>query len=123
MKYLKSLAWILVPILILSFLGSLFYDLNWLGPKFYNTLKLIIPLLSIFIGGLYLGKNSKENGWLEGLKLGGAMIIFLFISSYLAFDIGLSLKGIIYYLIILMTAMFGSMMGIRNVDKNKNTRF
>lgn len=123
MKYLKSLVWTIIPIFILSFLGSLFYYLNWLNPKVYNILKLLIPVLSLFLGGLYLGKHSKENGWLEGLKLGGSWIIFLFILSYLAFDIGFSLKGLIYYLIILITTTFGSMVGIRNVEKEKNTRF
>lgn len=121
MKYLKTLAWVLIPMIIFSFLGSLFYYLNWLGPKTYNVLKLVVPLLSIFLGGIYLGKHSKENGWLEGLKLGGSTILFLFILSYLAFDIGLSLKGFLYYIIILITSTFASMLGIRNVETGKKS--
>jgi len=119
MKYLKSLTWILIPIFILSFLVSVLYYLDWINTNIYKILELIVPCLSIFLGGLYLGKHSQEKGWLEGIKLGGITILLLFIISYLAFDIGVSLKGTIYYLIILFTTTFGSMMGIRNVDNQK----
>ncbi len=100
---------------------SYLYYINWISPKIYPTLKLLLPLICLFIGGIYLGKHSKQKGWLEGLKLGGGIIIFLWIASFLAFDIGLSLKSMIYYILFLFTTTLGSMIGIRNVE-DKNTR-
>lgn len=119
MKYLKSVLWFIIPLLILSFIGSTMYYFEWLSPTIYKYIQLIIPLLSLFLGGLYLGKNSKENGWLEGLKQGSIIIFILFMISYLAFDIGFSLKGMIYYIIILLVHTLGSMIGIRNVETTK----
>jgi len=122
MKYLKSLAIILVPILLLSFLTTTLYYFNLLGTGTTKTIKLAIPILSLFLGGLYLGKQTQEKGWLEGLKLGSAIILLMFIVSYLAFDIGFSIKGMIYYFLILLTTTFGSMIGIRNVENEKSSK-
>lgn len=116
MNYLKSLLFILVPFLVLSILFSLLYYFNILGESVYSIFKMIIPSISLFIGGVYLGKHSKEKGWLEGLKLGGGMVLFLFLISILFLN-SFSFKGIIYYFIILFSTILGSMFGIRNVEK------
>ncbi len=116
MKYLKSLAWSIIPVFIFSILLSGMYYFDWISPKIYSFLEFLTPALSLFVGGLYLGKHSTEKGWLEGMKLGGGMILFLFIFSYLAFQTGFSLKSFVYYLILFIITTFGSMLGIRNVD-------
>lgn len=116
MNYLKSLLFVIVPFLILSALSSLLYYFNILGDSVYSIFKIIVPAISLFIGGVYLGKHSKEKGWLEGLKLGGGTVLFLFLISILFFN-SFSFKGIVYYIIILFSAMLGAMFGIRNVEK------
>ena len=117
MNYLKSAAWVIVPLFVLSLLVSLLYYFGIFPSSVNNVFKIIVPALSFLVGGVYLGKHSAENGWLEGLKLGGAFVILSFIISYLAFDIGLSLKSTVYYIILLFSAMLGAMFGIRNVEK------
>lgn len=117
MKYLKSLLWIIVPFFIMSLLFSLLYYVNILGDNIYNYIKLFTPIVSLFLGGLYLGKHSNSKGWLEGLKLGGVTILILFMISYLGFNQGFTFKLFIYYLIFLLVTVFGSMFGIRNIEK------
>lgn len=116
MNYLKSLLFVIVPFLILSILFSLLYYFNILGDTIYSIVKIMVPSVSFFIGGVYLGKHSKEKGWLQGLKLGLVLIIFMFLISILFLN-SFSLKGIIYYIIILFSSIIGSMFGIRNVIK------
>jgi len=119
MKYLKSVLWIIIPLLILSLLFSLLYYVNIFNDRIFEYIKIFTPIISLFLGGMYLGKNSKQNGWLEGLKLGGVIILILFMISYLGLGYGFSLKRILYYLILLLTTVFGSMFGIRNVEKEQ----
>ena len=117
MNYLKSALFVIVPFIVLSFIVSILYYFNITSNSIQNIFKVFIPVLSFFLVGVYLGKHSKENGWLEGLKLGGIFIILFFLISYLGFDVVLSFPGTIYYLIILLSSMFGAMFGIRNVIK------
>ena len=117
MNYLKGALFVIVPFIVLSFIVSILYYFNITSNSIQNIFKVFIPVLSFFLGGVYLGKHSKENGWLEGLKLGGIFIILFFLISYLGFDVVLSFPGTIYYLIILLSSMFGAMFGIRNVIK------
>ena len=79
---------------------------------------MIIPIVSLLAGGFYIGKHSKENGWLEGLKIGLIFLVILFLLSYLGFQEGMHLKTWIYYLIILISSILGSMIGI-NKKKTK----
>ncbi len=108
-KYLKSLIYILIPILVLNTILSLLYYFNIVGNQVNNYMKLFIVAISMLVGGIYIG--SKE-GWLEGLKIGLEVIILLFVVSYLAYDKGVNIKSIIYYFILIMSSMLGSMIGI-----------
>lgn len=119
MKYFKSIILIILSLIALSFLGSLLYYLEWINSSVYSYIELLVPIISLFLGGIYLGKNSTQKGWLEGLKLGSLIILVLFMIAYLGFNYALNFKSIIYYLIILVTHTFGSMMGIRNVENRK----
>lgn len=116
MNYLKSLLFVVVPFIVFSIIISLLYYFNILGDTIYSIFKIIVPSVSLFVGGVYLGKHSKENGWLEGLKLGGGFVLLFFLISILFLN-SFSFKGIIYYIIILFSSMLGAMFGIRNVEK------
>ena len=118
MNYLKSFVFVIVPFLVFSLLVAVLYHFNILSNSVYNVFKIIVPVLSFLIGGVYLGKHSKEKGWMEGLKLGGFFVILFFMVSFLGFDIGISFKSLIYYIIILFSSMLGAMFGIRNVENN-----
>lgn len=118
LKYLKTLIYILVPIIALNIILSLLYYFNIISSGTSNYLKLFIVAISMLIGGIYIGSKANKKGWLEGLKVGIGVIALLFIISYLAFDQGMSIKTVIYYFILLVSSMLGSMIGINKRKGN-----
>ncbi len=119
LKYLKVLIYILVPVLILNFILSLLYYFNLIGSGIINYLKLFVVTIAMLIGGVYIGRRTSKNGWLEGLKVGAEVIVLFFIVSYLAFDKGINIKTIIYYFILIAASILGSMIGINKKKLNK----
>ena len=84
----------------------------------YKTLKLLLPILSLFIGGIIIGKNSKNKGWLEGLKYSGIVIIILILVSFILPNNSFDIKRILYYLVLIFIGTIGSMLGInKTIDK------
>lgn len=118
LKYLKSLLYIFIPVLIFNLVITILYFFNLLGDNTINYLKLIMIILSMLIGGIYIGSNATKKGWLEGIKVGIEVIILLFLVSYLGFDKGISIKTIIYYFLIVASSMLGSMVGISRRKSN-----
>lgn len=98
---------------------TLLHYINWIGSKTLSVLEIIIPLLSLFIGGFIIGKNSKQKGWLEGLKLGGLFLAFLILFQYLGLRIHFSVKTILFYALLSVSCVFGSMLGINKRAKEK----
>jgi len=116
MNYLKnvgiSFIYIICFLLGLTFISTLFNYINLFGNTFINVLKVIIPIISLFVGGFVIGKRTGKKGWLEGLKLSLIFLAFLTIFNYLALDSSISLKTVIYYIILVIAATFGSMIGV-----------
>ena len=52
---------------------------NILGNTTINYLKLFSVLISVLIGGIYIGSKASKKGWLEGIKIGLEVIILLFL--------------------------------------------
>lgn len=98
---------------------TLLHYINWIGSKTLSVLEIIIPLLSLLIGGFIIGKNSKQKGWLEGLKLGGLFLAFLILFQYLGLRIHFSVKTILFYALLSVSCVFGSMLGINKRAKEK----
>lgn len=114
----KALLYSIGTILILTFVVTLLNYVNIFSYKIVVIFKIIIPILSIFIGGLVMGKNSTNKGWLEGIKYGIIFIIILCIMNYLILRTGFKIQDLIYYLIITLASSFGSIIGI-NYKKEK----
>lgn len=116
MNYLKnvgiSFIYIICFLLGLTFISTLFNYINLFGNTFINVLKVIIPVISLFVGGFVIGKRTGKKGWLEGIKLSLIFLVFLTIFNYLALDFSMSLKTIIYYIILVVATTFGSMIGV-----------
>ena len=116
MKYLKNLGmsflYIIGSILILTFLTTLLSYFNILSDKVTSIIKIIIPIIAMLIGGFYIGKRSLKKGFLEGLKLGGIFSLILIIFNYLAFDNSFKFKYILFYIILIISSILGSMIGI-----------
>ena len=123
MKYLKklgfSLIYVISTILVLTFITTLFSYFNILNNKVISIIKIIIPIISMLIGGFYIGKRSLKKGFLEGLKLGSIFSLVLIIFNYLAFDNSFKFKYLLFYLIIIVSSILGSMIGINVNKKNQ----
>ena len=116
MKYLKKLGmsfiYIISIILILTFIVTLLSYFNLITDKIVSIFKIIIPIIALLIGGIYIGKNSSKKGFIEGLKLGCIFIIVLTIFNYLAFDYSFKFKYLLFYIILIISSILGSMIGI-----------
>lgn len=77
----------------------------------------MIPILAMFTSGYKIGKSSEKKGYLEGIKIGG-IIILNFLVLVLLLD-KFSLKSLLYYLILLLTSILSSMIGINRKKTNK----
>lgn len=111
-KYLKSLLYVFIPMLVFSIITSILYYFNITSSSLNNYLKLFSIAISIFIGGIYIGTKADNKGWLEGIKIGLIVIFLVFVISYLAFDNSIDVKDFIYYSILLVSSILGSMIGI-----------
>jgi len=111
-KYLKSLLYIFILIILFSIIiGTLNY-FNIFSKNTINILELIATVISIFIGSLYLGRISDKKGYLEGIKIGILVIVILLLFKFLGYDKGITWSSLIYYLILLISSILGSVIGI-----------
>ena len=66
MKYAKnlgfSLLFIIGSLLILTLLLTLFNYFNLFSNGIVSTFKIIIPIISLFAGGFFIGKKSSKQG-------------------------------------------------------------
>ena len=112
-KYLKALLYIFVPLIIFNIILSILYYFDLISNNSLTIFKLSISLLSMLIGGIYLGKKVKVKGYLEGIKI-GSLVIFIFSILNIVF---FRKFNIIYYLLLIIFSTLGSMIGI---SKRKN---
>lgn len=113
-KYLKSYIFLFGLIIIMTLILSIinyFYILN------DQTFKIIIPIISIFFSSIMLGKESKEKGYIEGLKFSIILLILMIIVKLIS-QTNFNLKVIIIYLVFIFTGVIGAMLGI-NLKKIK----
>jgi putative membrane protein (TIGR04086 family) len=124
MNYIKKLGIsMLISIgmmLMFTLFITLFSYFNILKEGGISTLKIITPILSFLVGGITFGKKANQKGWLEGTKLGLLLCIFLIIFNYLAFDFHFATKNMLYYIILIIGSVLGSMIGINRKKKEEN---
>ena len=118
MNYLKSFIWSLGIFLSSIIILTIFNYFNIL-PNALKYFKLILIVLSFFIGGNYIGREAQNKGYLEGIKIAVVSIVILFLLSYAGFGNKPNLSLLIYYLIIFLSCIFGSIIGI-NKSKKEN---
>lgn len=113
---INSLAFFFIILLTSTLLLTLLNYFNILSPKIISILKLVIPLTAIFVSSYKLGKQSEKKGYIEGLKI-GIIIITLFLIIILSLN-QFSMKSLLYYLILLLTSILSSMIGINRKKIN-----
>ena len=107
-KYLKSYGYLfglnIFFIIILSII-------NYLIPFKAETIKIIIPIISMFVSSILLGKSTKEKAYFEGIKFSSFYILFTIIIKLLL-KTNFNYKSIIMIIVLLITSIIGSMIGI-----------
>lgn len=123
MNYLKllgrSLLYIVSILLASTIIMTILNYFNIFGSKLTTLFKIIIPIISMFVGGFIVGKSAKSKGWLEGLKLGIIVIVLLLLINLIILKPNWELRNIIFYLILIISTIFGSMIGINKKIEEK----
>ena len=110
--YLKSYGFLFSLIILLTTILSI---LNYYIPFKSNIIKIIIPIISMLASSIILGTNSKEKAYLEGIKFSFIFITIISIIKIL-FKTSFNYKTFIIYIVLLITSIIGSMIGI-NIKK------
>lgn len=118
MKYLKifsrSLLYISVSILLFTMIITILSYFNIISEKTSNFFLMIFSSISLIIGGFILGKSTKSKRWLEGLKLGFSVTILFILFSILILKYHFKISNFIYYVILIISCMVGSILGRKN---------
>ena len=112
--YLKSYAYLFASIIILTIILS---TINYFYIFPTKVIKILIPIISILISTVILGKNTKSKAYLEGLKFTTLYIIISIIISII-FKNSFTFKLILCYLLQLLSGIIGSMIGINLTKKS-----
>lgn len=111
-NYLKVL---LIPLGVILIFPLVLSILNLIGLRTHNLFILIMMIFTSLISGVMIGKKAFKKGYLSGLVLGLILISFLFLLGLFG-STNTSLHSVIYYLIIIICSIIGSMIGIQFKD-------
>ena len=109
--YFKSILLFGLYIILVSFISSLFYLYTNMSYNVNAFILFIFTSIGFAILNFFNGKKAISKGYLAGLKLGGAILIFFFLVSLLA-DGCILFSRIIYYGIILVISIISASLGI-----------
>ena len=111
---LKSILLILGLLLVSSIIINILYYFDIINNNFIKYLKMILSIISFFIGGIYIGRKSISKGYINGLKLSLIVVIVSLILGVIFNN--LKLSRIIYYILTTISITFGSMIGINKKE-------
>lgn len=117
-KYLTTFLSIILSILIVTLLLTTFYYYDLISTDTYKFLKIGTLIITLLLNGIVIGKNSIKNGYLDGIKLGVMLILFCTLVTIV--NKSISIKLILYNIIILLTTTFGSIIGINTKKIEKD---
>ena len=115
LNYLKSILYFLIPLFTLLLISSIFYYFDLLSNDTFRYLKLIILIISCFLGVFKIGKLSFQKGYLNGIILGSIIVLLFFLITLITKNF--KLYNIIYYLIIIIVTTIGSILGINKKNQ------
>jgi len=118
-NYLKVL---IVPCLVIFFFPLILAILNLIGLRSFNILILIIMIITSIISGILIGKKAIKKGYIHGLIFGGILVLLMFLLGFFG-STPHNLNSLIYYLIIVIATVIGSMIGIgfKPIDQEKTS--
>lgn len=107
---LRALLLIFISLVLGTVLLNTLYYFDILSNNMIKYGKILISILSFFLGGIYLGRNSPNKGYLYGIRL-SIIVIIIYIVFGIIFN-NITLSRIIFYLIVSFCITFGAMIGI-----------
>ena len=113
--YFKSIFFLLLYLLLGSILSSIFYLYTNMSYNVNCLILFIWSAIGLFVINFLNGKRTNQKGYLEGLKLGGLVILLFFIISLITKDF-ISLSKIIYYGVLILISIIASSIGINFKD-------
>jgi len=113
-KYIKPLIIFISSLIIVPFILTI---LNLLKLETNKLIIIIVYSIIMFVIGIILGKFSNNKGYLRGLLFSTLCILILTLLS-LIFKFTLNINSLIYYVILIISTTFGSMLGINKKSKN-----
>ena len=111
LKKYKLLITSFIISILLSFIVTTLYYTNIIGDNLYDILIFSIDIILLLVIGFFFGKRNQIKGISSGLIVGFITIILFFLISIVFFKDSLSLKNILYYVIILISMSFGAIIG------------
>ena len=111
-KYGKALGFFTIFLFVFAAILTCFNLGNLLYQKSTDTFMMIGMSIVFMVIGFNYGKKAPSKGYLEGLKIGSLLIFFLLIINLLFFQTGFALSRIIYYIVLILASILGSMVGI-----------
>lgn len=115
--YLKDILYVFLTIIIGIFIFTFFNYFDIFSDKITNILKMILVVITFIFSGFYLSKRSKGRGFLEGIKIGSILSIFLLLVTLLGLNSSFEWRNLIYYLILIISAMTGGIIAKQGKQK------
>ncbi len=115
MKYIKEYGILLLKFLGFLIGGSLFVSVLYyflMPTKVVKVISIIYMLLLFLLFGFKAGKQTEAKGFLAGLKIGSLFLFLLFLLSLFLNRFEIHFFTFLYYGILLLSSVFGSMLGI-----------
>lgn len=107
-KYLKVLAVPIIGFILIPLIISLF---NIFGIEINKIVLIIISSLILLVTGFLIGIHSTKKGFINGMIVGLVFIMFLLVIGLIV-GAKFKISSIVYYLILLMCSIMGSILGI-----------
>lgn len=114
-KILIHTGYFFILLLVSTLLLTIIDYFSLFNIKIIKVLRILIPILSLAIISYILGKSASKKGYIEGIKL-GSIVILIFTIFILLFD-KYQVKTLLFDLILLLTSMLSSMIGINQKKK------
>ena len=114
----KQSGFYLIFLILLTFICSI---LNLIGLNYTitNLILLIFNVSAFLLLGFKNGIKSNIKGYFAGLKIGASMLLILFLINLVISQKVFSFSLLIYYLILILTSIFGGMLGkAKKKDEN-----
>lgn len=109
-RYSISILSIVLSLMVATLLLTTLYYFDYISTGTYKFFKIGTLIVALIANSIVLGRSSIKKGYLDGIKLGVMLIIFCTLVSIMQKNI--SIKLILYNIIILISSTLGSMIGI-----------